>query len=170
MEEEIDNGKIFRMKKGFCHLLPDRIVFSSRASIAGITNENAKSNLLTSRAFYFALSALYFYMCYSSYKDGKFFFTAFFALFFILNMTAIIQSVKYTLINVIVKSSIKEIKFIKGIQYLTRSRFDITYTDEQGHEKHRLILLPGSLTGGPQATDKALELMIEEGLIEAMQY
>lgn len=168
--EDQDNGKIFRMKRGFCHLLPDRMVFSSRANIAGITNENANSNRMSSRYFLLLLTALYAYMCYSSYQDGKYFFTAFFAVFFFLNITGIIQSFKYTLINVIDKSIIKEIKFIRGIQYLTRSRFDITYTDEKGLLKHRLVLLPGSLTGGKQATEKALELMMEEGFIEKKSY
>ncbi len=168
--EDIDNGKFFRMKKGFCHLMSDRIVFSTRGNIEGVTNENASANRSTTRLFLLLVSALYFYMCYSSFRDGKYYFTAFFTVFFVLNLISIIQSFKYTLINIIAKSSIKGIKFTKGIQYLTRSRFDITYTDEQGQEKHRLILLPGSLTGGPQATDKALELMIEEGLIEAKQY
>lgn len=168
--DDQDNGKIFRMKRGFCHLLPDRIVFSTHAKIAGISNENTVSARITSRFFLLLLSALYFYMSYSSYQDGKYFFTAFFAFFFILNLISVIQSFQYTLINVIDKASIKEVRFIKGIQYLTRSRFDITYTDAQGLEKHRLILLPGSLTGGAQATAKALDLMIEEGLIEAKQY
>jgi len=168
--EDIDNGNFFRMKKGFCHLMPDRIVFTTRANIEGVTNENASANRSTTRMFLLLVSALYFYMCYSSFRDEKYPFTAFFTVFFILNLISIIQSFKYTLVNVIAKSSIKEIKFTKGVPYLTRSRFDITYTDEQGQEKHRLILLPGSLTGGPQATDKALELMVEEGLIEAKQY
>ena len=168
--EDLDNGKIFRMKKGFCHLLPDRIVFSTNAKAEGITNENAVSTRITTRFFLILLSALYFYMSYSSLRDEKYPFTAFFTVFFILNLISIMQSFKYTLVNVIAKSSIQSIKFTKGIQYLTRSRFDITYTDELGKEKQRLILLPGSLTGGPQATDKALELMIEEGLIEAKQY
>jgi hypothetical protein len=168
--EDLDNGKIFRMKKGFCHLMPDRMVFTTNAKVAGITNENAVSTRITTRFFLLLLSALYFYMTYSSFQDGKYYFTVFFTVFFILNVISIIQSFQYTLANVIPKSSIKNVKFTKGLQYLTRSRFDITYTDELGKEKHRLILLPGSLTGGPQATDKALELMIEEGFIEAKQY
>ncbi|MDI1232750.1 MAG: hypothetical protein PSX81_00555 [bacterium] len=168
MEEE--NGKIFRMKKGFCHLLSDRIVFSTRATVAGITNDNAHSNLIRFRIVYLLLSLVYFYMSYSSYMDQKYFFTAFFAIFLLLNMTAIIQSWKYTAVNVIDKTSIVSIQFFRGINYLTRSRFNVTYTDEKGQVKQRLILMPGSLTGGAQATDKALELMIEEGLIEAKQY
>ncbi len=168
--EEIENGKIFRLKKGFCHLMPNRIVFSSTTNIVGITNDKANTNRIISRVILFIFGVLYFYLSYSSFYDGKFFFTAFFAFFFVLNIISLIQSFQYTLVNIIEKPSIKAIKFIKGIQYLTRSRFDITYTDEQGQEKHRLILLPGSLTGGPQATDKALELMKEEGLIKEKNY
>jgi hypothetical protein len=49
---------------------------------------------------------------------------------------------------------------------LTRSRFEVKFEDENGKIKKRLIMLPGSLTGGKIETEKAIKLMKEERLLE----
>jgi hypothetical protein len=55
-------------------------------------------------------------------------------------------------------------KFIKGTSGLSRSRFGIEFS-EGGKIKKRLILLPGSLAGGREEADKAVEIMSEEKLL-----
>lgn len=62
------------------------------------------------------------------------------------------------------RRDIKTTKFIKGTSGLSRSRFEIEF-NEGGKIKKRLILLPGSLTGGLDETDKAVKIMKEEKLL-----
>ena len=47
----------------------------------------------------------------------------------------------------------------------TRSVFEITFEQSSGKLKKRLILLPGSLNNGAQETEKALEIMKTNKLI-----
>ena len=77
----------------------------------------------------------------------------------------IISSTNNSATPIIDRSKIKNIKFKAAIVGLTRSRFEVFFETENGKIKKRLIMLPGSLTGGKSETEKALIIMREEKLI-----
>lgn len=64
------------------------------------------------------------------------------------------------------RSSIKRVVFKAAVPGATRAFFEVYFTDTLGKERKRLIMLPGSLTGGPEETEKALRIMRAEGLLE----
>jgi len=65
---------------------------------------------------------------------------------------------------VINRDSIQRTLFKKGIKGLTRARFEVYFRESSEKIKKRLIMLPGSLTGGDTETDIAIKIMKEEGL------
>jgi len=66
---------------------------------------------------------------------------------------------------VVYRQLIQQIKFINKIAGLTRARFLVIFINEKGKTKTRLIMLPGSLTGGQSKKNIANRLMQEEILI-----
>ena len=78
----------------------------------------------------------------------------------------LLSSINNSAIPVIERESIQKTIFKKGIKGLTRARFEILFNDKSGKLKKRLIMLPGSLTGGETETDIALRIMQEEGFVE----
>jgi hypothetical protein len=56
------------------------------------------------------------------------------------------------------------VTYNSGTSGLTRPRFEIEFNDN-GKIKKRLIMLPGTLAGGQNEADKAIQIMREEKLL-----
>jgi hypothetical protein len=156
--------KTFRTKTGFCHVTEDQIILTRDGvigSVAKVTVGNSISRILI---IYGVISLGLIYFAYDSYIKGGMFVTILFGLLGLYLINAIIKSLNNSATPIIDRKEIKTTKFIKGTSGLTRSRFEIEF-NEGGTIKKRLILLPGSLTGGKDETEKALEIMKEEKLV-----
>lgn len=161
--------KTFRTKTGFCHILPDKIILS-RDGIAGAVAEVTVGNQISRTLILQGIIALgLIYAAIDSYQHRTlltfyrpFAFGALSA-FLIYN---ILRSSKNSATPIIERNKIKQVKFKEAIEGLTRSRFEVFFEDEKGRVKKRLILLPGSIMDNQQTeTDKALQIMKEEGMI-----
>jgi hypothetical protein len=162
----MESEKKFRTKTGYCHILADKIVLT-RDGIAGnlakATVGNSISRILI---IYGLISFGLMYFAIDNFNKHDNFIAVLFLLIAVYLIYGIINSLNNSATPVIKRQSIQQIKFIKGIAGLTRARFVVLFTDDNGKNKKRLIMLPGSLTGGQTETDIAYNLMIEEKLIE----
>lgn len=114
---------------------------------------------------YGGLSLGLIYFAFDSYKNGQIAQTILFGLLGIYLIYGIVNSNNNTATPVIDRRKIKEVKLKKVIIGLTRSRFEVLFEDERGKIKKRLIMLPGSLSGGQNETEKAIKIMTDEKLI-----
>lgn len=162
MEEE----KVFQTKTGFCHILPDRLVLT-RDGVVGSVSQVVVGNRLGRILIIYGLAVAFFlFMAFSKYQEGKLIEATFFLVFSLFHVLIILASRNNSAAPVIERSRIRKVVLKKAVPGLTRTRFEVFFEDEKGRIKKRMILLPGTLTGGQEETKKAVKLMQEAGLIE----
>lgn len=157
--------KIFKTKTGYCHILPDRIILTRDGVVGNIAKITVGKGIARILIVYSAIAALFIYFAITDFNNGKIAVAIFEMVFVLFLLYAVINSRNNSATPVIYRNKIKNIKFIEGKPGVTRSRFEVFFEDEKGSVKRRLIMLPGSLTGGADATKQALEMMREEKLI-----
>jgi len=158
--------KVFKTKTGYCHILPDKIILTRDGVIGNIANVTVGKGMTRILVIYGALALWMFYTAYHESQAEQYFqfaFSIFLGLFLIYGIT---RSLNNSATPMILRNKIRNIKFIKGIEGITRSRFEVFFEDERGKVKRRMIMLPGSMTGGQAATESAIKIMTEENLID----
>ncbi len=161
----MEDNKTFKTKTGFCHILPDKIVLTRDGMIGNIESISVGNTMGLILLIYSGLSIALFYFAFDSYKNGQIAQTIFFSLLGAFLLYSILISTNNSTTPIIERTKIKEIKLTRGTRFITRSRFEVFFEDEKGKIKKRLIMLPGSLTGGQTETDKAIKIMKAENLI-----
>ncbi|MCZ8286111.1 MAG: phosphoribosylaminoimidazolesuccinocarboxamide synthase [Bacteroidia bacterium] len=161
----METEKTFRTKTGYCHILPDKVVLS-RDGIPGNTAKVIVGNTIYRILFiYSMILCVLIYGMYDLYQKEHFFLVSLYGLISLFLLYGVISSLNNSTAPVIDRNKIRNILFRKGIPGLTRSRFEIKFEDEFGKIKKRLIMLPGSMSDGPDETKKALKIMTEEKLM-----
>lgn len=160
----MDNEKIFKTKTGFCHILPDKIILTRDGIIGNVAKVTVGNNISRILIIYGIISVGLFYFAFDSYENEQIIQSILFGLIGIYLVYGITSSINNSATPIIERQKIKNVKFKKAILGLTRSRFEICFEDENGKNKKRLIMLPGSLTNGQNETEKALRIMSEENL------
>ena len=158
--------KIFKTKTGFCHILPDKIIITRDGIIGDMTKVVSGNTLTRVLLIYSILAFSLLYFAFKAYQQGDFLTGVFFSLFGLYLLVGVFTSINNSATPVIDRNKIKTIKLIKGITGLTRSRFVVKFENEQGKIKNRLIMLPGSLSGGKEETQKAIKIMREAKLLQ----
>lgn len=156
--------KTFRTKTGFCHVLPDKIILTRDGVIGNLAKVTVGKGMIRILVVYGTLSLLMFYYSYNSFQKGQYFEASFQVLIGIWLCVAIISSRNNSASPVIERIKIRNVKFRKGVPGLTRSWFEVFF-DDNGKTKRRMIMLPGSLIGGREATEQAIKIMTEEKLL-----
>lgn len=159
--------KIFRTKTGFCHILPDKIVLA-RDGIAGSAANavSGKTNSIGRTLIIYGVLTIYFaFKAYNMFVKEDTVWAILYSLVVVFNVYAITTSINNSSASVIEKDKIKSVTFNKAKPGLTRSYFEVFFEAENGKIKKRLIMLPGSLSNGSEETQKALQIMEEEGLL-----
>jgi len=161
----METEKTFKTKTGFSHILPDKIILTRDGIIGNVAKVAVGKGMTRIFIIYGALTFWLFYTGYNSYRDDQLFQSIVYLLLGLWLSIAILSSLNNSATPVIERNKIKNIKFIKGLGGITRSRFEVFFEDEKGKIKRRMIMLPGSLTGGEEATKQALKIMTEEKLM-----
>lgn len=161
----MDTERKFRTKTGFCHILDDKIVLTRDGIIGDISKITVGNSITRTLIIYGLLSIGFLYYAYESYIEKDILFAVFFLLIVVFLIYGILSSLNNSATPIIERKSIQEIRVNKGISGLTRARFEVLFIDENGKTKKRLIMLPGSFTGGHTETDIALRIMTEEKLL-----
>jgi hypothetical protein len=157
--------KKFRTKTGYCHILPDKLVLTRDGIIGNLSKVTVGTNISRILILYGLISAGLIYFAVDYYRKDEIYMVIIFALIAIYLIYGILKSLNYSAVPIIERQTIQQIKFIKGITGLTRARFEVNFIDKNGKRKKRIIMLPGSLTGGNTETDIAYNMMSEERLI-----
>lgn len=159
------NGKVFRTKTGQCHILDDRIVLTREGFAGNVSEIVVGNNISRSLIMYTVLVAYMFYKSYELYIEGATVRMVLHLVVATLLSILIIKGINNSATPVIFRNKIRDVVF-KDATGLTRSYFIVTFENDKGKLKKRLIMLPGSLTGGEEETPKALSIMRSEGLLK----
>jgi hypothetical protein len=160
----MEDENVFKTKTGFCHILPDKIILTREGAVGSVASVTSKSitRLLVT---YGLLSVGTFYFSYDAYEDGNFLEATFFGLLGSWLAYGILISLNNSATPIIERSKIRKVSFKSALVGVTRARFEVLFEDENGKEKKRLIMLPGSLSNGKAETEKALEIMKATNLL-----
>lgn len=162
----MDTEKRFKTKTGFCHILPDKIVLTRDGVIGNMAKVTVGNGIARILIIYGLLSTFLIYSAIEKYKIGEIGLAILFGAIAVYLIYGILTSINNSATPVIDRGSIQKTTFKKGIKGLTRARFEVHFKDNSGKYKKRLIMLPGSLTGGDTETDIAIKIMKEEGIME----
>jgi hypothetical protein len=163
----MENEKVFRTKTGFCHVLDDKIVLTKDIHVDSVA-EVPRNAVAMSLAIYGVLAIGLFYLAFVGFQKGSILSPAMLTLIGLFLVYGILTSTNNSVEPILEREKIKSVKLRKAITGLTRSRFEIMFEDNNGRTKKRLIMLPGSLTGGDAATERAVKIMTEEGLLQSV--
>lgn len=164
------NAHTFRTKRGYCHVLPDKIFLSGTeddmpSSIPPPRGENA---LIRAVPIYLLILGCYIAL---SLQDNRFELPeiVFASLFGVFVGYRIVTNWNTSVRNIIDRSTIERVVFKEGIRYVTVSRFEVYFRHGNGTLKKRIITFPGELTPDPEQKKKGIRIFTEAGLL-ADQY
>lgn len=150
----------FKTKLGYCHILEDKLVFSPNEMLKDKDLVNNNNRIWLMRTLYgigllASLYAIYYDIITDEYPS---FYTS---LMFVFLCLGFVQSFRVNGQSVIERKQISAVDFVQAKKKVTRGFFKVHFKDEKNSDQTRLILLPGSLSGGEQATEEALKVMSE---------
>jgi len=160
-----NNTITFRTKTGYCHIQPDKIVLSANSNPITVFKIPSARNVFQRLMMYSLLSLCLLIQAYTSFKNNEIFLAIFLGIGGIFLIYVVIASANNSGSPVVERATIQKVKFTKAIPWIRRSYISVFF-NENGKVKKRLIFLPGSLTGGAEETEKALEIMKREGLLK----
>ena len=161
----MNEAKTFRTKTGYCHILPDKIVLNRDAVYTGANTAPENNAMPVILLVYASFLAYLVYKGYQAYIVNNTGSLTWCVVFGMLAIWVLVRSWNNSTTGVIARETIKEIRFRKAMPGLTRSYFEIYFKDKKGRTKRRLLMLPGSLSGGKTGTEEALSVMKEESLL-----
>jgi hypothetical protein len=165
----MENHKKFKTKTGFCHILNDKIILTSDGNIDDISKFNTSNTIKRNLIFYGISGFLLIFLTYTGFKENDWFKIIITCSFGIYLIYVVITSINYSNIPVINRDRIKKVTFYPAKKFLTRAYFKVDFENDRNKIKSRLIMLPGSLSSGLKETNKAYNIMCEQGLIGKVQ-
>ena len=161
----MENEKTFKTKTGFCHISPNKIILTRDGIIGNVAKVTVGKNITRILIIYGGLSAFLLYSAFNSFQKGQVPISTLYLIVGLFLIYGIFASLNNSATPIIERNKIKSIKFKKATFGITRSRFEILFEEENGKIKKRLIMLPGSISNGQNETERAIEIMKEEKLI-----
>lgn len=158
----MDTEKVFKTKTGYCHVLQDKIVLTRNGVIGNISEVTMGNNIARPLIIYGLISIGLFSIAINGFIQGQRGPAFLFGVLGGLLVFGIFKSLNNSATPVIDRDKIKNIEFKKAVPGATRAYFVVHFQTDNGRTKQRLIMLPGSLSGGQSATEKALQIMNEE--------
>jgi hypothetical protein len=155
----MNTEKVFRTKTGYCHVLQNKIVLTRDGVLGNIAKVTMGNNIARPLIIYGIICFLFFFFAIKGFTEGQIPEAILFLVLGLLLILGIIRSLNNSATPIIDRKDIREIIFKKAVTGSTRSYFIVRFENEKRQIKQRLILLPGSLSNGPQETAKALGIM-----------
>jgi hypothetical protein len=160
----METEKTFKTKTGFCHITTDKIILTRDGVIGNISKVTVGNNITRILITYSVLSIALLYFAYDSYLKGDTSTTLFLALIGLYLIYGIVKSRNNSATPIIERKDIVNVTYNAGASGLTRPRFEVEF-NEGGQLKKRLIMLPGTLAGGQNEAEKAVQIMRDEKLL-----
>src|SRR3989344_1787462 len=143
----MENGKKFKTKTGYCHILKDKIVLSRDGIVGNVASVVSGNHIYQSVIIYLTAVGFLTYFLIKNYSEKSYVGIALDATLIAVLSYYIFRAFGYSATPVIERSKISQIVYKKA------------------RNKKRLIFLPGSLTNGEAIANEALDIMRSEQLI-----
>jgi hypothetical protein len=155
----------FRTKTGYCHILPDKIVFSRTGEIGNLADIVVKEHTSRILIMYGVIAVGLLFSAYTNYVTGNMPLTIVFGGIGLMLVNGIVRSINFSGTPLINRSDIQNVLFKKGIWGISRARFEVIFKDSKGNLRKRLILLPGTISVDEETITKATKIMVDTGVM-----
>lgn len=108
---------------------------------------------------------MFLWLVYLEYDRNNVFLAVIYLVFIVLLAMSFIRSNGYASDPVIPRKHILQVRFINSIPVITRAYFLVSFTNDDGKERKRPILLPGILQRGEAEKRHAMHVMKSAGII-----
>lgn len=161
----MNQSKKFKTKNGYCHVLPDRIVFTHSdiyGQVGDLAGEGKMFRVLILYCF-FALVAGYF--SYFNFMQNAVFWFVLFAIIAVYLLYGVMLNLNTTLHPIIHRKQIVEVEYKEPKGKLSYPVFVVRFKNRKGDLKKRLITMPLATGKNEENNRDALGVMREEGLV-----
>ena len=160
-----EESRSFRTKTGTCTITDDRMVLSREGMRGVAAHALVGSSISRPLIVYVAVAAISAFSGVRSILDEQLVMGAFLCLFSLFLVHGIVRSRGLTAVPEILLSSIQRVEAHRPRPPLTRGYFVVHFLDN-GLPRKRLVMLPGSLSGGGSEFAKALRVLEASGLMK----
>ena len=157
----------FRTKTGYCHILKDKIIFSTAGKIGNLDDIVVKENSSLVLIMYGILAAGLLVSGYANYLADNTPLAVVFGGIGLMLVNGIVRSINFSGTPLINRSDIQNVLFKKGIWGISRARFEVIFKDSKGNLRKRLIMLPGAVSVDEKTIAEATEIMVNTGVMTA---
>ncbi|MCG2429935.1 hypothetical protein [Aequorivita xiaoshiensis] len=161
----MDEISKFKTYEGFCHILEEKIIFTSDGNLENYTSKDTSENKVIYTISIIFTVLCFLYLTYNSFKNSDW--INLLLLFGIVVFTIYdsFRKRKYFNTSVIKREKIIRVTFHRSKKCFSRAYFRVDFIDDKNKSKSRKIILPGSLCRGLSDSNKALDIMLEQGMI-----
>jgi hypothetical protein len=158
-------AKKFRTKTGYCHIMPDRIVFTHRGFFGRLGDMIIEGKMSRMLILFGSLSLLIFYFAYRIYQTGESMWASLFLLIGLYMLYAVVKNARHSVHPIILRDFISEVSMLEEVKGISPPGFEIAFKNDSGKMRKRIISLPGRFSKYPDEIKEAKRLLLEEGLL-----
>jgi hypothetical protein len=131
----------FQTKYGYCHILPDRIIFANSKTLEDVSVYKEGNKIITTLVLQFTLFCAMSIYFYKEAMKGDFWQMLTPALVALVSLFSIVTSFRNSTTPLIMRDKISSINFVKGIPYMITPHFVIWFYDSKNRKRKRLVTL-----------------------------
>ena len=131
----------FQTKYGYCHVLPDRIIFAGTNTIEDSTAYNEGNKVAGALVLQLMIMCAMLYYIFTNARDANFWKLLTPVLVVIVFGFSFFTSLRNSTTALIMRDKIISVNFVKGLPYLITPHFVIWFSDNKNRKRKRLVIL-----------------------------
>ena len=136
-----DSINYFQTKYGYCHVLPDRIIFANSKTPGDISAYKEGNKVAGALLFQFIIICAMSYYFFTEAMERNFWQTIVPGIIVLVSLVSLFSSLRNSTTELILRDKIVSISFVKGIPYLITPHFVIWFNDQKNRKRKRLVIL-----------------------------
>ncbi|WP_313112428.1 hypothetical protein [Aequorivita sediminis] len=161
----MDEISKFKTYEGFCHILEEKIILTSDGNLENYISKDTSGNKVIYTISKIFIGLCFLYLTYSYFKNSDWN-----RLLFLFGIVAFkiydsFRNRKYSNTSLIKREKINRVTFHQAKKCFSRAYFRVDFIDDKNKSRSRKIILPGSLCRGLSDSNKAFDIMLEQGII-----
>lgn len=168
IDSELEQGSMFNIRTGYCHVLEDKLVVRYGRTWRGkiIANVPLVARVILSWMFTILMIGYLSLASYNSYLEenwGEFVWTSFLVVYL---LYSVFRSFGFSVQEVIYRSDIYRVEVKGNTEGSTRKYFIVHFKDSKGRKKKRLLSMSRYTDKSDQDFADAMQILEQEGLLK----
>ncbi len=136
-----ESTNYFQTRYGYCHLLPDRILFTNSKIIGDISAYKEGNKIIGALVLQLTLFCAMIVYFFTEALKGDFWQMLTPAIVAIISLFSLFNSLRISTTAIIMRDKISSVNFVKGIPYMITPHFVIWFYNSKNHKRKRIVTL-----------------------------